>query len=39
MMHLFVPNHGPRFVALMNEHYPSWREARAELHQAAFARA
>jgi predicted metal-dependent hydrolase len=36
MMHLFVPNHGPRFVALMNEHYPSWREARAELHQASF---
>ena len=32
MVHLIVPNHGPRFVALMNEFYPSWREARAELN-------
>ena len=31
MVHLIVPNHGPRFVALMNEHYPAWREARASL--------
>ena len=37
MVHLIVPNHGARFVALMDEHYPSWREARAELngHQKA----
>jgi len=33
MVHLIVPNHGARFVALMNAHYPSWREARAELNQ------
>lgn len=32
MVHLIVPNHGARFVSLMNEHYPSWREARAELN-------
>ena len=32
MVHLIVPNHGPRFVALMNQRYPSWREARAELN-------
>ena len=32
MVHLIVPNHGARFVALMNEHYPAWREARAELN-------
>jgi predicted metal-dependent hydrolase len=32
MVHLIVPNHGVRFVALMNEHYPSWREARAALN-------
>lgn len=32
MVHLIVPNHGPRFVALMNAHYPTWREARAELN-------
>jgi len=33
MVHLIVPNHGARFVALMNEHYPAWREARAELNE------
>jgi len=32
MVHLIVPNHGPRFVAMMNEFCPSWREARAELN-------
>ena len=32
MVHLIVPNHGKRFVALMDEHYPTWREARAELN-------
>jgi predicted metal-dependent hydrolase len=34
MVHLIVPNHGTRFVALMNEHYPSWRDARAELNES-----
>ena len=34
MVHLIVPNHGPRFIALMIEHYPTWREARAELNQS-----
>jgi predicted metal-dependent hydrolase len=36
MVHLIVPNHGARFVALMNEHYPSWREARAQLSKSLF---
>ncbi len=36
MVHLIVPNHGARFVALMNEHYPSWREARAQLSESFF---
>jgi hypothetical protein len=36
LVHLIVPNHGPRFIALMNEHYPSWREARAQLSQSLF---
>ena len=36
MVHLIVPNHGSRFIALMNEHYPSWREARKELNKSAF---
>lgn len=32
MVHLIVPNHGTRFVALMDKHYPSWREERAALN-------
>jgi hypothetical protein len=31
--HLRVPTHSDRFVALLNEHYPTWREARAELNE------
>jgi predicted metal-dependent hydrolase len=33
MAHLIVPTHSERFVALLNEHYPRWREARAELNE------
>ena len=33
MLHLVEPRHSSRFVALLNEHYPSWREARAELNE------
>lgn len=33
MAHLIEPTHGPRFVALLERHYPSWREARAELNE------
>jgi predicted metal-dependent hydrolase len=32
LVHLIVPNHGKRFVNLMNRHYPTWRAARAELN-------
>lgn len=32
MAHLIEPNHSERFVALLNKHYPTWREARAELN-------
>jgi predicted metal-dependent hydrolase len=32
MVHLIERNHGERFVALLSEHFPSWREARAELN-------
>jgi predicted metal-dependent hydrolase len=32
MVHLTAPTHGERFVALLNEHYPTWRDARAELN-------
>lgn len=33
MLHLVEPTHGQRFVDLMDRHYPSWREARAELNE------
>lgn len=33
MTHLIEPTHGERFTALLDKHYPSWREARAELNE------
>lgn len=32
MVHLIEPNHGERFVSILSHHYPTWREARAELN-------
>ncbi len=32
MAHLLEPNHSDRFVAIMDAHYPAWRDARAELN-------
>jgi predicted metal-dependent hydrolase len=32
MAHLLEPTHTDRFVAILSENYPSWREARAELN-------
>lgn len=33
MVHLVEPTHSERFVALLSKHFPSWREARAELNE------
>lgn len=33
MAHLLEPTHGERFTALLDQHYPTWREARAELNE------
>jgi len=33
MAHLIEPTHSERFVALLDEHYSTWREARAELNE------
>ena len=33
MAHLLEPNHNECFVAILDEHYPAWREARAELNE------
>jgi len=32
LAHLLEPTHSDRFVAILNEHYPTWREARSELN-------
>ncbi len=37
MLHLLEPTHSERFVELMNKHYPTWREARAELNELPLA--
>lgn len=37
MAHLIAPTHSERFVALLDGHYPTWREARAELNELPLA--
>jgi predicted metal-dependent hydrolase len=32
LVHLIEPKHSDRFMALMDRHYPHWREARSELN-------
>lgn len=33
VLHLIDPTHGESFVGMLNKHFPSWREARAELNE------
>ena len=33
MAHLIAPTHSDHFIAILEEHYPTWREARVELNQ------
>jgi len=37
MAHLLAPTHDERFIAILDEHYPTWREARAELNELPLA--
>lgn len=37
MAHLIEPNHSERFTAILDAHYPHWREARAELNELPLA--
>jgi predicted metal-dependent hydrolase len=37
MVHLIEPRHSDRFVAILSEHYPTWREARQELNELPLA--
>jgi predicted metal-dependent hydrolase len=33
MIHLLEPTHSERFISILADHYPTWREARAELNE------
>jgi len=33
MIHLIDPTHSDWFIAILSEHYPTWREAQAELNE------
>ncbi len=33
MAHLIEPIHSDRFISILEKHYPTWREARAELNE------
>tara|TARA_R110000782_G_scaffold20675_2_gene55762 strand:- start:1400 stop:2116 length:717 start_codon:yes stop_codon:yes gene_type:complete len=33
MVHLIEPSHSERFLSILVEHYPGWREARSELNE------
>lgn len=37
MIHLLEPTHNERFIAILGEHFPTWREARAELNELPLA--
>jgi predicted metal-dependent hydrolase len=37
MLHLKDPTHSDRFVALLTQYFPNWREARAELNELPLA--
>jgi predicted metal-dependent hydrolase len=37
MAHLIEPVHSERFLAILQEHFPSWREARSELNELPLA--
>lgn len=37
MLHLIEPTHSERFIGLLEEHYPTWQEARTELNALPLA--
>jgi predicted metal-dependent hydrolase len=37
MIHLIEPTHSERFLAILEKHYPTWRDARAELNELPLA--
>lgn len=37
LAHLIEAKHNSRFIKILNEHYPNWRDARSELNQLPLA--
>ena len=37
MAHLLEPTHSDRFLTILDKHYPTWRDARAELNELPLA--
>jgi predicted metal-dependent hydrolase len=37
LAHLLEPTHNERFFALLNQHYPNWREVREQLNELPLA--
>ena len=37
ILHFLAPDHGEKFVALMDHHYPQWRSVRQTLNEAPLA--
>ena len=37
LIHLLEPTHSERFLAILQDHYPTWLEARAELNELPLA--
>lgn len=37
MVHLCEPTHNDRFIAILSQHWPQWREARQELNELPLA--
>jgi hypothetical protein len=37
MAHLIEPTHSERVIEIIDKHYPTWREARAELNELPLA--
>lgn len=36
LAHLLVPNHGPCFYAVMDKHFPDWKQVRKETSKLVF---
>ena len=37
MVHIIEPTHSDRFISILSDNYPTWREARAELNELPLA--